>query len=170
MPIGKATNLLLIQSENGIRAKVPSNLKSAFDRVIEAGLTVMYSPEISSRRHAFIEQSKDQAKDAGEGAERLIKNLYAQSNKTMPEDVIVPCAMIFAFEYLDLVEKTGKAQITPDLVGKATMITSQSVLQGMYGITKDHLEQIMRQHQAGQPVTLPGAPPAKVGILSRAGA
>jgi hypothetical protein len=55
--------------------------------------------------------------------------------------------MIFAFEYLDLVAKVGKAQITPQLISDAAQSVGDAMMQAM-GVTKDKLAQMV--HTAKQ--------------------
>jgi hypothetical protein len=167
--LGQSSNPMLEQAEQGIQSKVPQNLQAGLQKVIHAGLTIMYSPKLAQQRNDRIANSKDPAQDAGQGAARLILNLYQQSGKTLPVPLVVPAAMIFAFEYLDLVAKAGKAQITPDVIAQATQAVADSVLP-MMGITKDKLAALIAQSQQGgaQPAT--GAPtaPAPTGIINKA--
>ncbi len=146
--LGQTSNPMLAQAEQGIQSKVPAKLQDGLAKVIHAGLTIMYSPQLAQQRNAHMAASKDPAKDAGQGAARLVANLYQQSNKTMPIEIIVPAAMIFAFEYLDLVSKAGKAQITPDLIARATQEAADAALP-LIGVTKDKLAQMIAQSQKG---------------------
>jgi hypothetical protein len=175
--LGQASNPMLAQAAQGIQSNVPANLQGALSKVVHAGLTIMYSPKLAQQRNAHMASSKDPAQDAGQGASRLISNLYQQSNKTLPIPLIVPAAMIFAFEYLDLVAKAGKAQITPDLLAQTTQAVSSAVLPLM-GVTPDKLQQMVamaKQKQAGgaaqaAPAVPPTAQPASSGIINGAGA
>jgi hypothetical protein len=170
--LGQASNPMLEQAEQGIQSKVPQNLQAGLQKVIHAGLTIMYSPKLAQQRNQRLAQTTDPAKDAGEGSARLVLNLYQQSNKTMPPELVVPAAMIFAFEYLDLIAKAGKAQITPDVIAKTTQAVADSVLP-MMGITKDKLAALIAQSQQGGAQPAAGAPaaptaPAPAGIIGKA--
>ena len=158
---------MLAQAEEGIAAKMPSNLSDSFGKVIHAGLTIIYSPKLSDQRNARIAATHDPVKEAADGAARLISNLYQQSGKKLPIPLVVPAAIIFGFEWLDLLAKAGKAQITPDLIAQTTQAVADAVLPLM-GITKDKLAQLMAKAQAGgaQPGATPAAPPA--GIIAGA--
>jgi hypothetical protein len=162
--LGQATNQMLQQAEEGIQAKVPQNLQDGLARVVHAGLTIMYSEKLAAQRNARIASSTDPVKDAGEGAARMMVNLYQQSGKKMPTDLIVPGAMILAFEYLDLVAKAGKADITPDLIARATQSVADAVLP-VLGITKDKLAKIMAAQEGQGAAPEPGQPgtPAPAG-------
>lgn len=163
--IGQVSNPMLAQAEQGITSKVAPNLQSGLAKVVHAGLTIMYSPQLAQQRNAHMASSKDPAQDAGQGAARLISNLYQQSGKTMPIPLVIPAAMIFAFEYLDLVAKAGKAQITPDLISQATHAVADAVLP-LLGVSKDKLAGMIQQQGGttqGQAPTPPAAAPAPSG-------
>jgi hypothetical protein len=144
--LGQASNPMLEQAEQGIIDKVPANLKDALNRVIHAGLTIMYSPKLAQQRNERIANSTDPAQEAADGSARLMLNLYEQSGKKLPTEIIAPGAMVFAFEYLDLLAKAGKAQISPDLIAQATQATGESALKLM-GIGKDQIAQLSAQAQ-----------------------
>jgi len=156
--IGQASNPLLAKVEQGVQAKVPPALQDGLSRVVHAGMSILYAPTLKAQLQQRIAQTKNPAQEAGQGAARMITELYAQSKKTMPGALIMPAAMIFALEYVDLLAKAGKAQVTPSLIDQLTQTVSDSVLQAM-GITKDKLQQIIAARQGG---AAPGAvaPPA----------
>lgn len=148
--LGHPSNNMLKQAEQGIEAKVPAQLKDAFSKVVTAGLTIMYSPQMEQMRAQRMGDVQDPAKEAGQGAARMLSNLYEQSKRKMPVDVMVPAAMIFAFEFLDLLAQSGKAQITPDLIDKTTESVGNAVLP-MFGVTPDKLQQMIAQSQTKKP-------------------
>jgi hypothetical protein len=168
--LGQASNPMLAQAEEGIVAKVPENLKASFEKVVHAGLTIMYSPKLEQQLNQRIASSSDPAKEAAEGAARMMSNLYQQSGKKLPIPLVIPAAMVFGFEWLDLVAKAGKADITPDLIAQTTQAIADSVLP-MMGITKDKLAQLVAQSQSGgaqQPAGAPSAPQPSAGIIGTA--
>jgi hypothetical protein len=175
--LGQASNPMLAQAEQAIQSKISPALQGAFQKVVHAGLTIMYAPQSKALLQKRVAASVDPAKEAGDGATRLISNLYQQSRKTMPLSLVVPAAMIFAFEYLDLVAKAGKAQITPGIIGRATTAVGDGILPLM-GVSKEKLAQMVKASSQGAAPTAgaaaptgaapPAAPPQ--GILSQAGA
>lgn len=167
--LGQASNPMLAKAEDGIQSKVSPANQANLAKVIHAGLTIMYSPKLTEQRNQMIATSQDPAKDAGQGAARLVSNLYQQSGQKMPQQLIVPAAMIFAFEWLDLVSKAGKVQITPDLIAQTTQEAGNAVLP-MFGVTPDKLNQMRAAAQQGgtqPPSQAPAAAPAG-GIISSA--
>lgn len=172
--LGHTSNAMLAKAEEGIQSQVPQNLQGALKKTVDAGLTVMYSDNLAKQRNERLANGGDPANDAGQGAGRLIGNLYQQSGQKMPPEVIVPAAMIFAFEYLDLVEQAGKVQVTGDIIAQATKAVANAVLP-MFGVTPEKLQELQglagsKQGGAAAPQAAPGAPasPAPAGIIGAA--
>lgn len=169
--LGQASSPMLAQAEQGIQNKVKPELKASLDKVVQAGLTILYAPKLTDQRNQMIANSQDPAKDAAQGAARMVSNLYQQSGQKMPTDLIVPAAMLFAFEWLDLVSKAGKVQITPDLIARTTRDVGSAVLP-MFGVTPDKLTQLqgLAEMQGSTrpavPSTMPTTPQA--GIIANA--
>lgn len=167
--LGKASNPMLEKAEQAIQAKLAPKLQEPFQRVIHAGLTIMYSPQLAQQRQQRIASGTNPAQDAAQGAARLVSNLFQQSGKTLPLPLIVPAVMMFAFEYLDLVCKAGKAQITPDLISSTTTAVGDAVMP-LFRITPDKLHQIMQERGKNgvHPAAGGAAPAPAAGILGSA--
>lgn len=156
--IGQASNPLLEKAEQALLAKVPANLQKTVAQVVHAGLSVLYSAKIAPQLQKRIAGITDPAKEAGEGAARMMSNLYQQSGKTMPlKGVAVPASQILALEFLDLCAKAGKANITPQLVGQTAQATADAMMP-FFGVTKPMLSKAMALAQQKQDGTLPAAP------------
>lgn len=171
--LGNASNQMLEQAEQGIQAKVPQNMQGDLAKVVHAGLTILYSPKLQQQRNARIAATTDPVKDAGEGSARMMSNLFQQSGKKIPLPLLIPAGMILAFEYLDLLAKAGKAQITPELIAAASKSVADNLLP-LFGATPDKVAQVMAQAkqggaQAPQAQPTPSAPTqAPQGIMNRA--
>jgi hypothetical protein len=159
--IGKTTDPFLQKTEQAVQAKVPQAMQSAFQRALQAGLTIMYTPKMQQRMMTGIQGLTDQAQGAARGAANILGILFNQSKGSMPMQIGVPVAMSLMCEFLDLMEKSGKGPITPELVGQATQDTSAAVMQ-LFGIDQNKMHQVvgagMQAHHAlnGDPN---GAPP-----------
>lgn len=170
--LGHASNPLLEQAEQGVQSKIPGAQQQAFGRIVHAGLTVMYAPQLAQQRQQRMASVTDPVSDAAQGASRMMSNLYQQSGKKMPVALIVPAALVLGYEWLDLLAHAGRAQITPDLIEKATQAISQSVL-NLMGLTPDKIAQLKAQAGQGaapaaQSGSQPAAQPAPQGIIAQA--
>lgn len=156
--LGKTTDPMLEQAEQGIQSKLPAKFQPILANVIKAGLTIMYSPSLKDTMMHRINTSNNPAQDAGNGATRMMAELSKQSGNKIPPQVMIPAAIIFAFEYLDLVEKAGKTQVNPQLIAHTVQAVTAAMLK-MAGITPEKMHQLMISKQAG-------TTPAPSGIIS----
>lgn len=157
MPLGQAVSPILQQAEQALQAKVPQQYQDALARVVKAGLSILYSPQLRAKLQQRISQGGNVVKDASDGAVRMIFELYKQSNKSIPAPVMVPAAMMFAFEYMDLVAKAGKVPITSNTVAQVTQATGQAMMTAL-GVTPQKLQQMAAQHQPGAQQGAPSQP------------
>ncbi len=176
MPLGHTHDKMLAQAEQNIQAKVLPQYQQILAQVVNAGLSIMYSQQNAQQRSKHIQESKDPVMEAANGAARLCVVINDQSKKggrpptPHPEHIYPNAAMIFAFEYLDLLAQAGKAQITPDLISKTTAATADAILP-VLGIKKDILNNMINasQKSQGKPTIPDQAPPATSGgILANA--
>ncbi len=171
--LGNASNPMLEQAEEGIQKSVKPEMQGALEKVVHAGLTIMYSPKLEQQRNARLSSGSDPVKDASEGAVRLVANISQQSGGKMPVEIAGPAAMIFALEYLDLVSKAKGVEITPDVIAQTAKAVGDAILPAM-GLTKDKLAALMAKTGQGgaQPAGMaPSASPppqAPQGIIGSA--
>lgn len=165
--LGQASNPMLEQAEQGIQAKLPPDQQAALEKVIHAGLTILYSPKLTQQRNERIAATTDPVKDTAEGSARMMSNLFQQSGKKMPLPVIIPAAMILGFEYLDLLAKAGKADITPDLIAKASKAIGDAVLP-LFGATPDKVQAAIAQSKQGGAAPAPAPSAGIIGTASAA--
>lgn len=140
--LGKATNPLLQQTEQGIQEKVPANLQPGLQRVVSAGLTLIYSPALHQRMVEKLESTPNPAENAALGAVNIVGTLFNQSKGSMPLSIAAPAAIILMCEILDFVAQAGKIQITPELVSQAAQSASEHTL-AMLKISKDQIHHVV---------------------------
>lgn len=164
--LGQTQNALLQQTEQSIQSKVPTNLQAAFQRTLTAGLTIMYTPKLQAPMMQAIQGLTDIAQGAATGAANLLGMLYKQSNQKMPMTIAIPVGMSLMCEFLDLMEKTGKGQVTSDLIAQATQDTSQAIMQ-LFGISPGKVQQMAQANSQGAASASPAAPaaPQSKGLL-----
>lgn len=145
MPIGKASNPQLQKAEQALVAKIPQQMRQDFDRVIAAGLQILYAPQL---RDKLMQKLKDgnPVKDAADGAVRLTAELFKQSKGTLPRPLVVPAVMIFAFEYLDLAGQAGMIQVDTRAIAETARLASENVLR-LAGLTDDKIRQATQAAQ-----------------------
>jgi len=160
--LGKTTNQLLQQTEQQTAAKVPVKFKNSFERIIAAGLKVMYSPQTHDEMIKVLNSPNDPAINVGDGVGKMMGLLWNEGKGTLPMQAFMPAAVVLLCEGMDFAEKTGKIQVTAQTLAAATKECMSVVLQ-QFGITPEKMQQMMAQQQkqgASSAPTSPGAQPA----------
>ena len=130
----KKFNPALAQARTAIESHVRPEFQAPLASCIESGREILSKPELHELLMHQMATSHNPPKDAGAGATRMVYTLYEQgqnAGKPLPPEILVPAAMIFAFEYLDLVAKTTGLKITPELIGQVTTDTGDAMLLAM---------------------------------------
>lgn len=156
----QSKNPLLVQIEQAITAKVAPEMRNAFNKIVLAGMKLMYAPQTEKMLRQQI-NSGEPPQAAGQGAAKVVGLLLAKSKGTAPFKAMIPAGIMLTCEALDFMEKAGKAQLTPELVSQAVQEFGSAVLQ-VIGVTPDKLDQVMSQvPDAKKPQGQPAAPQAE---------
>jgi len=138
--LGKTQNAILQQVEQNITQKVDPSMAQAFERIVTAGLKVMYDPRTHPLMVKQLSKPGDPATVAGEGAGALLGMLYKESKGTMPIKPAVLAAQIWLCEGLDFMAQAGQIQITDELVANATKSLLSHILQ-IFGVNPNKINQ-----------------------------
>lgn len=158
--IGKTTNPLLQKTEEAISAKVPANMKNAFQRIITAGLKVMYDPKTNDMMAKQLKEQGDPAEIAGAGVAKLLGLLMNQSKGTMPMNAAIPAATVLLCEGLDFMEQAKVVKVDNEVLSRAMQSMSSTFLQ-MMGVTPEKFQQMLAKAQAGKKPGMPAESAAK---------
>ena len=141
-------NPLLEKTKQAILQSADERLRPVIQKVVDAGLKVMFSPET---RELTLRQLKGGAdpEAIGAGAAKLMGVLFNQSKGTIPMQAAIPASTILLCEALQFLEDAGVAQVNQDLLAQSMKATGSSILQ-MFGVTPDKLQgMIGNQQQPG---------------------
>ena len=163
--LGKTNNAILQQVEQAIQAKVQPKDQSAFQRIVTAGLKVMYDPQTHPIMVRQMSKPGDPAEVAGEGAASLLAILYKESKGTMPIGPGILAAQIWLCEGLDFMAQAGKIQVSDDVVAMATKSMMAHILQ-IFHVPPAKINQAMHAGAAQQQGAQPA--PASSGIVAGA--
>lgn len=124
---------------------MPPELQEAYDRVVVAGMKVMYSKE--SHRMMLKELQKEGPIDQrlGQGVAGLMLLLFKESNETMPPEVIIPAGVKLLMEAVDFMRNTKLANPTNGDIGNAMQIMIAIILE-KFGVAPDKMEQMLNQY------------------------
>lgn len=166
---GKTTNQLLMNVEQQVAAKVPQDQKERFDKIVLAGMKIMYSPETSEMMQSQLKKEGDPTENAGEGAAKLFGIMMHESKGTMPMAAAIPAMQVLLCEGLDFMEQAGMIEVTNDIIAESTKSMMGYILQ-MIGVKKEQMDKYMQAGMQASDAKSGAAPQATAqpGIVSGA--
>lgn len=129
--------------------KLPPELQNAYERVVVAGMKMMFSKETNKYMLKQLEGPGSMAEKLGNGIAELMLALFMQSNKTMPPQVIVPAGTELLVQAADFIRKGGIAKVTNRDIGDGIQIMMAKVFQA-FGIDPNKLFQKIGQFDPSQ--------------------
>jgi hypothetical protein len=127
-------------AQKKIAAKLPPQLQEAYQRVVLAGMKMMFSPQTHQQMMQHLEQGQGTpAQNLGQGMAGLIMIMYQKSNGTMPPQVMIPAATYLLSEAVDFLDKTKAMNLSAADVSNAMEIMIRTILQHC-GIDADKLQ------------------------------
>lgn len=109
------------------KIKIPPNLKQAYQRLVSAGLQIMFSAKTHKIMLDAIKAGGDLGKNVGEGAAGLVFLLWKQS-KGAPPQLMIPVGMEFICQAFEYIEKTNIVPFTPANLSQAIKVMMRTLL------------------------------------------
>lgn len=158
---------IIAKVQDAVRAKLPAQYRVAVQRIVLAGMKVMFSPETHQLMLKAIQGDTDPAHAVGMGVTQLMTLLYKESKGTMPLPALIPAGILLGCEALDFMEKSNMLRASPQIMDDMTQTVTAYLLQKM-GYTAQDVARIAQggsaQAQAPQPgQPAPQAAPAQPG-------
>lgn len=117
-------------------------LGEAYDRVLTAGMKMLYSPQNAETVQKLIfDDEIPMANKLGEGTANLIVMMDNQGNGTIPKEVLIPVGVALMFEAADYLFEVG-LDVTDEDLGNALELMINGVFVG-YGIDPAKMDQIV---------------------------
>jgi hypothetical protein len=125
--------------------KMPPELQEAYERVVIAGMKVMFSKESHKFMLKELQREGPMDQRLGKGIAGLMLLLVKESNNTIPPEVIIPAGMKLMMEAVDFMRNTGLGQPTNAEIGGGMQIMISTILE-KFGIAPDKMEQMLNQY------------------------
>jgi hypothetical protein len=139
-------NQMIIKAEAAIDAKVSPADKQAYDRIVLAGMKVMFSKETHGELMAGLKESQEPLKTAVEGIVGLLGLLFKESRNTMPVGPMILAGQSLLMEGLDFMEQGGMIQVTPDMLAEATQLYIETLLPKI-GMSPEKMREVLGKAQ-----------------------
>lgn len=151
----------LAQIEQQIEQAIPQEKKDAYERIVAAGLKLMFSPETNSGIFKGASEGNVPSRLAMITA-GVIAILAKESRGSMPMDVAMPAAMILLLHALDFIATAGAIKITPNIIGQARDALGRVLKQQLQS------QEQPEQSQEQSPEQQPQEPPVQGGMINAA--
>lgn len=124
---------------------MPPELQEAYERVVIAGMKVMFSKESHDFMLKQLQQGGTLGEKLGKGVAGLLLVLFKQSNETMPPQVIIPAGVELVAQAADFLKEAGMEQPTNDDIGQGIEIMITTILQ-KFGVSPEQMQQMVNQY------------------------
>lgn len=149
-----------------MREMMDDKMGDAYDRVLTAGMKMLYAPESSQVVADLISNEEvPMANKLGEGVANLVVMMDNQGNGTIPKEVLIPVGVALMFEAADYLFEVG-VDVTEEDLGGALELLINGVFTG-YGIDPKKMEEVI--DDMGKKLGFEeGAEPAEAGEVEEA--
>lgn len=122
--------------------KMPPKLQNAYDRVVLAGMKIMFSEKTNQVVMKQMQGQGPVSERLGMGIAGLMATLYKESNKTIPPAVIIPAGVYLLAQAADFLKKTQIENIDDKAIGDAMQIFVEITIK-MFGGDPDKVYGIL---------------------------
>lgn len=121
---------------------VPPELQDAYERVVLAGMKMMFSEQTHELMLKEFERGGPIAKRLGEGTAGLLLLLFKQTNGNMPPQVLIPAGTDLLVQAADFVRKAGLEKVTNKDIGDGLEIMV-GILFEKFGLSPEKVYQMV---------------------------
>lgn len=138
---------------------IPPDLREAFERVVLAGMQVLYSEETQDLVRQELGRDVPVWRKLAESIAGLMGILQQQSTGQMPQEVIIPAAIELVHEAAAFVAESGMEQVSDEDLKQAAQYVVVLLMRGM-GADDNQIGQVLTGGGAAGAQAAPAAPPA----------
>lgn len=122
--------------------KMPPELQEAYERVVIAGMKVMFSKETHRIMLKELQKQGPVGDRLGKGIAGLMLLLFKESNNTMPPQVIIPAGMELMMQAVDFMRETKTTEVTNQDIGQGVQVMIATIAE-KFGVDPARLEQMI---------------------------
>jgi hypothetical protein len=125
--------------------KMPPELQEAYERVVIAGMKVMFSKESHKLMLDELQKEGPVGQKLGTGIAGLMLLLIKESNGTIPPEVVVPAGINLLTRAADFIRKSKIEKITNGDIGDAMEVFISTVLE-KFGVDPAKMADMLNQY------------------------
>ena len=122
--------------------KMPPKLQNAYDRVVLAGMKIMFGEKTNKMVMQQIQGDGPISQRLGIGISGLMATLFKESNNTMPPAVVIPAGVYLLAQAADFLKKTQIENIDDKSIGDAMQVFVETTIK-MFGGDSDKVYSIL---------------------------
>jgi hypothetical protein len=126
------------------KMQVPEELQEAYDRVVVAGMKVMFSKETHRIMLKELQKEGPLSQRLGQGIAGLMLVLFKESNESLPPQIIIPAGVELLMQAVDFLRKTDLAKPTNEEIGEGLQIMIATIME-KFGVDPSRFEQMLNQ-------------------------
>lgn len=151
------------EARQQIEAHIPPQFRAPVERLVLAGMKVMFSPQTHELAMRQVQESEDPAAGAAIGVAALMSQLTSRVKGELPPPAIVPAALILLMEALAFLAEGGQVELTDEVVADATQDLAGYLMQKL-GLTPDKVAAAQDVIRQGGAQSAPPAGPPDAGM------
>jgi hypothetical protein len=125
--------------------KMPPELQEAYERVVIAGMKVMFSKESHKLMLDELQKEGPMGQKLGMGIAGLMILLVKESNGTIPPEVIIPAGINLITRAADFIRKAKIDKITNGDIGDAMEVFISTILE-KFGVDPAKMADMLNQY------------------------
>jgi hypothetical protein len=125
--------------------KMPPELQEAYERVVIAGMKVMFSKESHKLMLDELQKEGPMGRKLGTGIAGLMLLLVKESNGTLPPEVIIPAGINLLTRAADFIRKSKIEKITNGDIGEAMEVFISTILE-KFGVDPAKMADMLNQY------------------------
>tara|TARA_R110000796_G_scaffold32054_1_gene84318 strand:+ start:1658 stop:2206 length:549 start_codon:yes stop_codon:yes gene_type:complete len=122
--------------------KMPPKLQNAYDRVVLAGMKIMFSEKTNELVMKQMQGDGPVSERLGIAIAGLMATLFKESNQTMPPAVVIPAGVYLLAQAAEFLKKSQLENIDDKGVGDAMQIFVETTIK-MFGGDSDKVYSIL---------------------------
>ena len=113
--------------------QMPPELQEAYERVVLAGMKALFSEGSNREMLRRLEGKGPIGLRLGKGIATLLLLFYSESNKTLPQAVIIPAGTYLVAQAADFLNQSSIEKVTNADIGEAISAFVEAVIQSFGG-------------------------------------
>jgi hypothetical protein len=139
-------NQLIQQAKAKIDQAVKPDQQDAYQRIVAAGMKVMYSREMNQQLLAGLNDAPDRLTATADGIIGILGLLFKQSRNTMPVAPMIMAGQALLLDALDFLEQAQMVEVTSDSLAKCTQHYLDTLLPKL-GMTPERMQTVLNSTQ-----------------------